>query len=358
MAPDWRFGMFAVCMLVGALSSGTRERFNHEQRQLVLGLTAALLVWTFTVGNGRYFMTGLVMIGPLLVFAWRRLPGTVPFRYAALIGMVAVQCVAFWPSYQPNRWGLAQWSAGPAVDIEASPLMKKPAVFVTSTAISYSILVPKFHPDSRWTNVAGQRDLAPGMREYDALLALLRSPLPKYVVMSMPARPGSAGLQPEPLIRQTYGDQLLPLGLTLKATDCATLRSSLAPGPADAETMVGVIRGFWLCELDYSEAGRQAHAAIPATRPELAKAFRVVEQRCPRFFPPGNSNDRVSEGLTVRHYASDMRLLVDSQGQVYMKYFRAINPTLLGTLADVRQGRFELPCNKPPGRYQLPWEAD
>jgi hypothetical protein len=35
-----------------------------------------------------------------------------------------------------------------------------------------------------------------------------------------------------------------------------------------------------------------------------------------------------------------------------------MNPTLIGSVNDVRQDRFTVACDKLPGRYQLPWQRD
>jgi hypothetical protein len=53
-----------------------------------------------------------------------------------------------------------------------------------------------------------------------------------------------------------------------------------------------------------------------------------------------------------------MRLYIDGDGRVLYKYFRAMNPTLIGTVNDVRQDHYDIACEKPPGRYQLPWQRD
>ena len=45
-------------------------------------------------------------------------------------------------------------------------------------AISYSIVVPALHPQSRWVNISGQQNLVPGMPEHALLQAMLDGPLP------------------------------------------------------------------------------------------------------------------------------------------------------------------------------------
>lgn len=362
-AADMRFALFIAFLTIAALARRVRNQLGFEQRQLILAMTVVLYVWTFVIGNGRYFMTGLVLIGPLLVVSWRLLPGTASFRWLALAGAALLQCAVIAQTYAPNKWGFARWQHGPAIDLPDSPLRREPAVFITSSAISYSILVPSFHPQSRWTNLLGQRDLTPSMREYRPLVELLSSPLPKYAVMPFVA--GSrAGpdQQPGSDIRKSYKELLEPYGLSLNlAATCAVLRSKVVAGPPESDAMPSRVRGFWLCPLLYSDDDRKAQVsamAAPILTPAVAEAFHMIEQRCPRFFPPGDSNDRKSDELQARNYGSDTRLMVDTHDAVYLKYYRAINPIYIGVVDKVRQGEFELTCDKMPGRYQMPWQAD
>lgn len=362
-AADMRFALFIAFLAIAALARRVRNQLGFEQRQLIFAMVVVLYVWTFVIGNGRYFMAGLVLIGPLLVVGWRLLPGTAPFRWLALIGAAVLQCAVIAQTYEPNTWGFGRWRHGPAVDLPDSPLRQEPAVFITSSAISYSILVPKFHPQSRWTNLVGQRDLTPSMREYQPLVELLSSPLPKYAVMQFVAglRAGP-DQQPAPDIRNSYKELLAPYGLSLnKVATCAVLRSKIVVGPPESDAMPSRVRGFWICPLLYSDADRRAHvvaSAAPILSARVAEAFHMIEQRCPRFFPPGDSNDRKSDELQARNYGSDTRLMVDVHDDVYLKYYRAINPIYIGVVDKVRRGDFEIPCDKLPGRYQMPWLAD
>jgi hypothetical protein len=317
-----------------------------------------LYVWTLTIGNGRYFMAGLLLVGPLLVLSLRLLPGTASFRSAALAVVVGLQGFVMVANHQPNRFGLVRWQQGEAVSLPASPVRESPAVFVTNTQISYSILVPKFHPQSRWANIVGQSDIKPTSREYKPLMALLASPLPKYSVMPIAFDFVGPDRQPMPIVRQVYDQQLARYGLTLQDAACHVLPSNVAPGPPDPADDRGRLRGFWICPLAFVPPGQAAPDATPILPARIAEAFALIERRCPRFFPPGNSNDRKSDEILMRRYPTDVALLVDVTDAVFLKYFRAMNPTRLGTVDEVRRGTFELPCDKLPGRYHMPWQPE
>ncbi|MDZ7592768.1 MAG: hypothetical protein U5L05_19260 [Rubrivivax sp.] len=61
----------------------------------------------------------------------------------------------------------------------------------------------------------------------------------------------------------------------------------------------------------------------------------------------------------MRSYVgSDTRLYVDGSGNVFFRYLRALNPTLIGSVDEVRRGNFTLDCKKPPGRYLYPWQRE
>ena len=324
-APDLRFALVIGFLVLAGLSRRARHGMGFEQRKLLLATFLLLYAWTFAVGNGRYFMAGLVLIGPLLVFSWQRLPGTASFRYAVLAIVLVLQGAVVASTYSAGAWGLVRWVHGAAIDLPESPVRAQPAVFITTTTISYSALVPKFHPASRWSNVVGQQNIVPGMREYEPLVRLLSSPLPKYTIMPMADAHALDNLQPAPLARQSYDRMLLPYGLALTDAACFVLRSDIAPGPPDASLARGRLRGFWVCPLSYSDVARRSVTATPSIPARIAQALGKIEQRCPRFFPPGG-NDRIAEDWVNRHYASAVGLVVDSKENIYLKYYRAINP--------------------------------
>jgi hypothetical protein len=87
--------------------------------------------------------------------------------------------------------------------------------------------------------------------------------------------------------------------------------------------------------------------------------FRNVEERCPRFLPPDRALTESREGAFVRRYAySDTVVLIEPSEGVFYKYFRAINHTRIGSVQEVREGRFALECIRLDGRYQPPWARD
>jgi len=366
-SPDWRFAVLAVLMLVFGVTARVpplrplRPRMPPQHAVTALGLLVTFYVWTFASGNGRYFTWGLLLVGPLLVMAVFMLPLSRGRRWVVLALALLLQCTALYFSHIPNPLSTVQMTKS-ASPLQASPLRDKPAVFLTVALQSYSVLVPMFHPQSRWAHIAGQYNLLPGTTEWPRLQALLQSPLPMYVVVA--AGPGAVdaqGMLAGPRARRVQG-VLSHHGLVLSGTGCQMMVSALSnPGFIVSKDALGQ-QGFWACAVE-RESGH-ALSQVPAgaateAQPvsAQAQALDAVEQRCPRFVPPGGGRGSLLPGVHDREYpASDVRLWVDRYGTVSFYYFGAADATTLGTVDDVRAGRFSLPCDKLPGRYVPFWQ--
>jgi hypothetical protein len=54
----------------------------------------------------------------------------------------------------------------------------------------------------------------------------------------------------------------------------------------------------------------------------------------------------------------DTLISVRGPDLVLYKYFRSLNHHSIGSVADIRAGRFAIQCDKPPGRYRMPWSEE
>ncbi len=355
-APDWRFAVLVLLLAVAALMHRSRSMLTGPQWRTLLGLAASFYVWTSTSGNGRYFFWGLLIVGPLVVVVATRLRSTLAMRNTVILGVLALQCWVVWSTFESNTWALRPWGRGPGLALEDTPLKRQPAVFITIGAISYSIMVPQMHPQSRWTNLAGQQDLLPGMREFDRYQALMASPLPKYAVVRATKLVMTDERQPIEhawaIIRRALGGY----GLEPAAGACMFVRADIAGLPYNVVTESVLDSGFWFCPVRRTTT-MVAVDNKPAYAPELDDVFAQIEQRCPRLLPPGNATSRPADDGTVRLYSqSDTDVVVNLAGWVYFKHMRALNPTVLGKVEDIRAGRFALDCERLPGRYVPPWD--
>lgn len=366
MAPDLRPSFLLVMLFVGATFGSLKGRLTTETWRLLMAFWLSFYLWTFVIGNGRYFLSALLLLGPLIMLAWRGLPGTRPFRWTALVLIGALQAAALAGSYKPDVWGRADWVNGPGIDIEESELRHRPAVFIMASVNAYSILVPRFHPNSRWAQLVGQRDISLPAREYAPVVQLLSSALPKLLVIPIPGGWSDKDNQPDIELRKLLGQSLSTYGLALNGQPCTVLRSSLprVSGGMAVTSQPGMVpkepeRGFWFCPMSYSDDDRIAAIAKPPLASQWSDVFEAIEHRCPRFFPPGGGVTREFEGKASRWYPG-MDTVINAWGadEVTYKYFRALNHRFIGSVADIRAGKFDLQCDKPPGRYRMPWSDE
>lgn len=358
-APDLRFAFCFIFMALLLASRRARARLTPEQGIAVLGLVSMTYVWTFVVGNGRYFVWGLAMIGPLVVMAGRLMPGTLAMRLSLLTLLGAAQLYVVSDAYQPNAWGRVPVKQNP-VALDDSPLRHQPAVFLTASAQTYSILIPRFHPDARWASIGRQHRIVPGTSEYSRLQALLASPLPKYLVLPLDRRATGPQGQLQGGMAHLVSRTLQPLALGLADAPCSFLSTELARAPHEQSPDGSPPQpGFWICPVQGVTSPTAAAAPEPDPRERYGDVFAQVERRCPRFFPAANGSPILAEDAVGMLYsAADVRLMIDRHERVYFRYFRAMNPTYIGSVADVRRGAFTVPCDKLPGRYVPPWSHD
>lgn len=355
-APDWRFAFLICFALIALWAHRGRLALTAAQVGGLFSLLVMFVVWTWVIGNGRYFVAGLLLVGPLTLMLWRALPGTQGFRVLVLAGCLSLQAYTVHLHYNDNVWGLLKWQAGPGLAIEPSPLREKPAIFLTITGISYSLLVPQFHPQSRWANVLGQQDVTPALPEYPRLRELLRSPLPKYLLVPINPKLMQGNAQPTSAMVDFLNQYLSPQGLALEGAPCAALRSPLALTVLGRPDDLLPKQGFWFCPVRVVSEGLEAIVRTSPRAEALRDVFERIETACPRFFPPNRGAPRESEGVVSRLYAaSDTRLSIDSDDRVFFRYFRSMNSTLVGRVDDIRNQNFTIPCKKLPGRYQPPW---
>lgn len=361
-APDLRFGLLVLAALVLLLARRGRRKLAPGARRLLASLLVMFVVWTVVIGNGRYFIAGLLLTGVLLTAVIVALPGTRLLRGTLLALTLALQSSLVYQHFDPGQWALARWSGpGPGLPAaQGAPWPEQPAVFITVTGITFSMLAPQAHPQSRWVSIAGQVEMGPRLPEYARFVALLADPLPKYLVLpTMPERV-LPGMQPS-AARTVLADEALSRhGLQRQPAPCTLLPSRLVGTRphSDANDPAPIALGFWLCPL---QAGPVAPAAAARQQmpPQSVAAVAALEQRCPRLFPPRAVNVTQNAKMWLRNYpASDVKLYVEADGAVYLRYLRALNPTAIGSTADVAAGRFTLDCHALPGRYQFPWERE
>lgn len=365
IAPDFRF-VFATALVLLALVLGWRARRRQQAVAPVLALlafvAAAFVPWLMTSGNGRYFVAVLLLVGPLCIGLLRLVPVTPGMRMAMAVAMVAWQGFLLVEISPWRSWTYVDWGRGPAFEVEVPPeFTQSPATYVGLANISYSIIAPRFHPASRWINISAQKGL--GDRSPDQLRteAFLRTGDPLRAILPAPPGDGTATEIEEPL-RVAIDDLLARQGLSISdPRQCRFLPSgglhAAAHESREAETKHSSTLGFWICPLVREvRSGPGASDPVPARTEEV---FHKMERTCPGLFRPGESATlRIPAGALRGYPGTDMKLYVLNDGTVMYKYFRALNPAVVGTVDKVLDPAFRMDCRQVRGRSGLPWERE
>ena len=374
MAPDFRF-VFALLLLVLLVAGQMLRRRSpsapagetplKRAKPLFVRLAAlalAFVPWIATSANGRYFVPGLLIVGPICIGLTCLLPVTRALRLTIAIGLVALQAFAVQQSAPWRAWTLSPWKEAPYFHVDVpSEWRAEPATFVTMSAISYSLLAPMFHPQSRWLSLHNAPP--PGRdamgRRAEAFLSQAQS---GRLMLLVPAVAGSLTEDrlPDARVSEAMNQQLAAYRLGLaRPQSCRFLASRglerIGLGEKTQEERSRT--GFWLCHLTRLEPSGPMEAARGK---RYDAVFKVLEAQCPRFFPAGGDGDSVvlSNGEVRSYQQAEMKAYVYDSGEVFYKYYRALNPVLVGNLRDLLDGKARLDCGKIRGRSGLPWERE
>lgn len=361
IAPDFRFVFIAFLLSLLIVLGRLRQALRPPVGWLLVLLAAAFVPWLATTGNGRYFIAFLLLPGPIGAALAHRLPMKPTKKLAVVALMLA------WQGYQivevsPWRsWGLLTWREPPAFGVQVpSELARSPATYITLSNISYSLVAPSFHPDSSWINLSADVALAGHSPDGERVRDRIASARVLRVLFPSPPS-GVRSVELEPALAIAINDLLARWTLSIEAPErCQWLPSRGLAGMAENRQRVGRAEageqyGFWTCTLvrRASEETRQRVAA-----PEwMENVFSAMERMCPRIFRGGEAVTlRIPAGGVRAYPSSDFRLYVLDNGQVYYKYYRALNAVEVGKADDILTGKVRMDCGNIRGRAGLPWE--
>lgn len=363
IAPDFRF-IFVLLLALAWVAIPRRGQRRLSPPLVLAMLTAvAFAPWLSTTGNGRYFIAFLLIAGPLCIGLLHLLPLTRSFRLTAAMGMVLWQAFLIYQIDPWRTWGHVTWGDGPAFQLQVPQhVAAQPATYVTLSSISYSLIAPSFHPASRWINIANLQETPQKAADNLRAQELIGAPGPLYTIF--PTLPG--GQKGGPMDRELADaiDGLLARQqLSLEQPDACRVIPSPTMARLDvhrkeqAQQDSTAVHGFWLCPLARRASTRIAESA--AISPATERVFEKLERLCPRIFPPGAAVSlRIPAGAVRGYLDSDFKLYVLEDGRVWYKYFRALNPVLLGSVPDVMSDAFGMDCDRVRGRSGLPWERE
>lgn len=353
-APDLRFTALIVLALL-LLLTRRWSVLSPLTRRMTVGLLVTMWAWSYVSGNGRYFLPGLLFVGPLIVALIAATKVTRSMRWT-LLGFVLVgQAAVVATMYVPSPLANLKWIDTNVLGLPDSPLRNEPAVFTAVGGNSQSALATRFHPESRWIALMGHYSVGPVGVEHDRLLDAVASSMKKYVIAEGAREPPEKREKAAQELRTWLTRLLAAKGLKLVDEPCQFLERRLnAARPSN-----GLINleepGRWFCRFE-TEADRTVHTSA-ATVPQLHRdAFTVVERMCPRFFPPAGGQDYRGDGVSFRVYpGTDTQLRARDDGSVAYRYQLTLNATFVGTTTQILAGTASISCDKLDGRYQLPW---
>lgn len=349
-APDLRFA--AIVLLAGAALLCWRRL--GAGRNATMAMLLVLLVssgfWLATTGNGRYFMPLIVAAGPLAIALACLLPVTRGFKAALALLLVAGQ--GFVVSQQPpwNSWSYLHWTEGRYFDIQLGPeeLLAPPTTYGTLSLISYSLIAPQFPPESRWINLVAGSATPRDEPFVDAFLkqSAARGPM-RVLAPSLPWASLPDGL-PTPRIVQVFDELLAKRNLRIEGR-CRLIPAAgllrIAEREKSARPDAPHPPGFWSCPMVYdARPAERQRLEIP---PEaVQKSFVRLGELCPRFFPNGEASIlRLPDAWSKHYAASETRVYVMDNGEVWYKFWRSLNPVRISTVEELVAGRAKMDCS-------------
>lgn len=377
LAPDFRFALFMVFALAVAGGLAWRGHLWRSFRSdpfwaLAVFFLLCMVAWLATTGNGRYFMSGMVLIGLLLVAAIARLTIGLDKKLLLLAMVSFVQWLAIsqnspWNRFDSYEW--VPWRDHAYVQMDRSDLQRyEGSVMVTLQPQSYSAVAPFFPPGVRWVNtsVFEGADLIKPASRFGKLQSMLKSAKKIHVLQKTQPSASDALGRPAQGAVDAMNGALRRYGLVLLGSQrCHFIASEtmqkitmLASTKAGGEQSALLrLAGFWVCEARVSEFVADARVDNDPVLQLAERSFALLEQACPRMFPPGQVALRNHGAGYARIYASsDSVVVYDSkESALYVKYQRAINPQRIGSLSELIEMRDKGCSFRLQGRGS-PWD--
>jgi hypothetical protein len=378
VAPDFRF-ILALTLAVVAVLAVVMKKTTAVRRQPVFVLLGLILLsfvpWMATSGNGRYFMSYLLLVGPLCLGLIGILACSRSMKATVALLVLAVQSHALYlnnPWKPADSWALIPWPETQSFSIELDHTTIGPATtYISVTSPAFTLVAPQFPAESRWINLSvfDGSDVSKASILYDPVRKILQtSKSLKLFQRSVPRSMIHGTTQPNQAVVSIINAYLQPHQMAMKEpTDCTLSTSKglvfttlLARDESAEETArINANTGFWICSLQYPISAHTVTPELTAVQIEAKKVFERMETLCPRFFAPGKELiSPHASGYSRSYSSSDSTLIVTRDGDLYLDYARAFNPQRISSIKEVFQPEYSNSCTNFKGRAGLPWERE
>jgi hypothetical protein len=387
-APDARFagllGLLTIIACKRFKGSPLAPRLAPCAAMLMIWLCAGWVTWLLWSGNGRYFIPGFVLVGPMIMASVRSVSmagsarlawGGFVVIFAAQLGLLMTNTATRWSNVERPFTGLSDRF----FDVLASgPLATEPRILITIGMQSSSWSVTGLHRDSSLINIDGQYTMRPGGPGWDRVKGILDSarPIGLYVrstpseLRNIASARGIRARNPQEVIDRlesawmlaNFRKTLLFYGMAPKDNGRCWRLSYNQKDPVEHERFYmgeAVNTGLeepigMVCDVITIAATETQPRSTEIERADLAAS--IIERHCPERFPPGQAVTVPRESAMTRFYSpTDTRMVFNSLGEVSSSTFLVFGMQRIGLVEEIISGQWTPNCMSRQTAYVPPW---
>jgi hypothetical protein len=323
-APDIRFALLciagAVLLALAAWRAGVQgqrqDRINASTPVGILWLIflPGCVLWMGWLGNGRYHLVYLLLVGILVPWMILRLCND------RLIGVLASALIVVLQFVHGNSAGYPRWEAGNWTDqwVKASVpprLAVAPATYLLVGPGIDTAIIPALPLGTHFVDLAGKFPISPTSPESRRIHQMIRGkPTTLMAVVKAKASPPNQWMHdriPSAEAMAQIDHLLAPWDLSLSGAPCATIEIELdreeINTPAGRTALMGARQyGLMVCPV---KAGAQEDMETQQTRLQLTVFAEKISRACPVLFPePYSFPVRFGRAWNISFVASDTML--------------------------------------------------
>jgi len=352
-APDARFVVFFFLFLlavgVGKVKARMIGLFGNSRDVPVsdgqLRLLAVLLIWLvcymlwlYTSGNGRYFMPGLLMLGPLVVCLSLHVFRVRRFAIYFLGVLVWVQVIQV-KDASAYRWSSVPWGERWFdVDVPVE-LVDEPYFYLIPATQTSMFIAPYLNKNSVFSNIAGQISIPSNGPGAERIKNRIKN-FSGRIRGLYPVRMLDVQGKPFAAAYTAYDSIFRRFGLRSELSSCSLINVGYLNN--------GVIRivssrnassehpyETFLVSCALVPSGNNSGDQMNRKRERIDRVFSRIEANCPnKYDPAGVTTEHYKNGWIRRYVNSDTDLRLTKDGTIKSRFFADRGEQILGRLTD------------------------